>query len=271
MTRTTDRFLRLLRKPAPYLRLLLGDGESSRKSYVSRKYNLRHGLPDIDLLELFPDFAETVEPYSFLEGGCLPIDLAVLKALARRFKHCTYLEIGTWRGESAANVASVAEHCISLSLSEAEMRAFGLNDAFIETHLFFSKNLKNVLHIGHNSHTYDFSELKGTCDLVFVDGDHSYEGVKLDTENVFKLLRDERSVIVWHDYGISPETVRWSVLAGILDGCPENKRANLYHISNTLLAVYMQDYFPAAFRNFPQVPNKKFTITISATKEEQLA
>ena len=166
-------------------------------------------------------------------------------------------------------MASVAEECISISLSEAEMRQMGFTESFITTHQFYSKSLANVVHIGHNSHTFDFSRFKGQCDLVFIDGDHSYEGVKIDSGNVFDLLRDDRSVIVWHDYGFTPESVRWSVLAGILDGCPKETHSNLYHISNTLFAIYIKDSFTTSFRNFPQVPDKHFTITISASKEKQ--
>jgi len=258
---------RVLQNPKKYMKSIINiDDDFQKKTYVIKNFGFNKGLPVVDLLDLSPNFSEEIEPYSFLEGTSLPIDLAVLKALTRRYRHCRYLEIGTWRGESLANVASVADECISISLSEDEMREMEIQEEFIKTHQFFSKNLANVIHIGHNSHTFDFSEFKGKCDLVFIDGDHSYEGVKIDTKNAFDLLRDEHSVITWHDYGFTPETVRWSVLAGILDGCPDVRRANLYHVSNTLLAIYIKDPIKTSFQKFPQLPDKKFTITISAIK-----
>lgn len=137
-----------------------------------QRFGFPEGLPTVDLLSILPGFCETVEPYSYLEGTSRTIDLALLKALARR-KDCRYLEIGTWRGESLANVASVAPHCVSVSLSAREMRQMGLSDAFIENHSVFCRDVSNITVIPHNSQTLDFSKL-GKFDLMFVDGDHSY-------------------------------------------------------------------------------------------------
>ena len=231
----------LVRNPSAILNPL---EEKDKQRYVAQVHGLPQGLPSVDLLELFPDFDEVVEPYSFLGGTSLPIDLALLKALARGYPECRYFEIGTWRGESIANVASVAASCTSLSLSAREMEELGFfpagSGSFAQTHRFFSQGLPNVTYIEHNSRTYDFSQLRGGFDLIFVDGDHTYEGVRSDTANVFNLLRDERSVIVWHDYASTPELVRFSVLAGILDGCPPEKRGKLYHVSNTMCAIYTE-------------------------------
>lgn len=254
----------LVRDPKCLAKVL--DEETEKRDYVIKRYGYEQGLPTIDLLDLFPNFEETVEPYSFLEGTSLSIDLALLKALARRYDHCRYLEIGTWRGESVANVASVADECVSISLSGDEMQEMGWSNEFIKVHYFFSKNFENISHIGHNSHTFDFSIFKEKFDLMFIDGDHSHEGVRIDTQNAFKLLRDNNSVVVWHDYVVSLERVRWSVLAGILDGCPEEKRKNLYHISNTRCAIYINGRFRTTFVTFPQAPNKSFTVKISAAK-----
>jgi len=254
----------LVRDPRCLVKVL--DEETKKKGYVIKRYGYEYGLPTIDLLDLFPNFEETVEPYSFLEGTSLPTDLALLKALARKYDYCRYLEIGTWRGESVANVAAIADECVSINLSDDEMRQRGFSSEFIKVHRFFSKNFKNIFHIGHNSHSFDFSVFKEKFDLIFIDGEHTYKSIKIDTQNAFRLLRDSSSVIVWHDYGFSPERVRWSVLAGILDGCPEEKRDNLYHISNTLCAIYMHGKFETTFMTFPQIPNKSFTVKLSVAK-----
>ena len=102
------------------------------KNEVNNKFGFRYGLPVIRAEELFGDFSETIDPFAFLDGGSLPTDLALLKKLARRIPHCSYFEIGTWRGESVANVASVAEICFTLNLPENEMKNMGLNQQYID-------------------------------------------------------------------------------------------------------------------------------------------
>ncbi len=223
-------------------------------------------LSTVDLLEICPDFHETVAPFGFLEGTSLPIDLALLKSLARQFENCKYFEIGTWRGESVANVAEIASECVTLSLSDQEMHDMGISQNFINSHRVFSKGIPNVRHLEGNSLNFDFTPYAHCFDLVFIDGDHTYEGVRSDTRNAFNLLKNDNSIIVWHDYGVSTENVRWSVLAGILDGCPENKRKNLYHISNTMCAVYSTKAFNTSYPIFPAMPNKVFSLDIRVIK-----
>jgi len=237
-----------------------------RRTEVAKKYGLAKGLPSVSILDLLPEFIETVAPYSFLYGMSPPLDIALLNGLARKFKDCSYLEIGSWRGESLANVAGIAKECVSVSLSSEEMRSFGMTDNEIATSGFFTKGLANVIHVGHNSQTLDWTPYRGKFDLVFVDGDHSYEGVKIDTKNAFSLLRDDSSILVWHDYGLTPETVNWRVLAGILDACPPERRKNLYHVSNTVCAIYSSRPLVASQLEFSAPPTKKFSIVIKGER-----
>ncbi len=237
--------------------------EIEKKEYLKKKYGYNQ-LPTIDILELFPNFNETVNNFSFLNGTSSVMDIALLKALAKRFENCQYLEIGSWRGESIANVAEIASHCSAITLSEDEMRAKELSEDFIDVHGFFSKNLKNISMYYHDSTTFDFSQLNETFDLIFIDGDHSYETIIKDTQNVLKLLKNENSIIVWHDYGYNSEVVRFSVLAGILDAIPKEYHQKLFHVSNSLCAIYFNWIGTTKFIKFPEKPNKSFDINISA-------
>ncbi len=260
-------FRAICRHPVAFLEFSLSFGESGLSEYVRRKYGLSQGLPTLDLLDLFPAFDERVAPFAFLEGGSTPIDLALLRALARRYDRCRYFEIGAWRGESVANVAAVANECISLSLSDAEMRSAGWDNRYVDTARVFSRDLKNVIHLGHDSKTFDYTPYLGSCDLVFIDGDHSYDGVRSDTEHAFRLLRNEHSVIVWHDYMRTSEIdLMWGVIAGLLDGAPSAARRHLYHVSNTLCAVYIQGDFRTSAAVVPAIPNKTFDVAITARR-----
>ncbi len=239
---------------------------ANRKEYVINKYGLKGGLLQIDLLDIFPSMNETIHSFTHLYGTSLPIDICVLKMFAKNLPDCEYLEIGAWRGESIVNVASVAKHCTSLSLSDKEMNSFGYGEKFTRVQRFFSKNLPNVEHIEHNSRTFDFDKLGRKFDLIFVDGDHSYDGVKIDTQNVFKLLKNENSIIIWHDYTSQYEHIDWEVFAGILDGAPADKRSKIFHLTNTLCAIYTNGNFNTKKFDYPTYPDKEFTVTISGKK-----
>lgn len=236
-----------------------------KKAYLLKKYGFCQ-LPTIDLIDLFPDFSETVNNYTYLEGTSLVTDIALLKALARKYNNCNYLEIGSWRGESLSNVAEVAKKCVSITLSPTEMKALDFGEEFIDAHGIFSKHLDNVTKIEHNSQTFDFSKLGEKFDLVFVDGDHSYEGVKTDTEKVLGLLKDNSSVVVWHDYGSYTERPNYITLAGILDGLPVSEHKYLYHVSNTICAVLIRKEYKSYISKFPTMPNKSFSIHLQTKK-----
>jgi predicted O-methyltransferase YrrM len=249
----------LLAHPSRLDRVL--EDEDGWKAHVTQKYGRPNGLSTIDL-----PLEETIHTYSFLDGTSMLTDLALLKSLARRFEHCSFLEIGTWRGESVANVASVAEECTTMCLSDEEMRKAKYPDENILNHAIFSRKLGNVTHIGHDSRTFDFASLGKKFDLIFIDGDHSYEAIKSDTQNAFRLLKDESSVIIWHDYGFTPSSIRWSVLAGILDGCPAHAQESLHHVSNTMCAVFLRGSFKESYPTTWQLPEKVFTVSLHAEK-----
>lgn len=253
---------RIIRHPH-LLNLVLQD-ENSNKEDVIRKYGLQDGLPVVGIDDLFSDFEETAKPYAYLSGATMPIDIALLRALAKRYEVKDYFEIGTWRGESVANLAEVANHCVTFNLPKEDIVKLTGNQQYADLHGFFSKDLRNVEQIYGNSQTFNFGPHLGQYDMVFVDGDHHYESVKKDTETAFRLLKGERSIIVWHDYGLDPETIRWDVMGAILDGAPAEKRNHIYHISNTLCAVYLPDDFPTHKLMPYETPHKYFEINIKS-------
>ena len=221
------------------------------------------GLPLVPLAHFLAPTDNTVRPFAFREGGSLPTDLLLLRALARRVSGCRYLEIGTWRGESAANVAAVAAEVCTLNLSDTEMRALGLPERYIALHGFFSKPLPNVRHLHGNSATYNFAALSGPFDVIFIDGDHRYEAVRTDTARVFEHLVGPTTVVVWHDANRQPGEPRWEVLAGLLDGLPAAAPGQLVQVENTLCALYSPTLLPTHAPDPLADPTTWFEVTLT--------
>ena len=139
----------------------------------------------------------------------------------------------------------------------------GASQGFIDAQGYFTQNLPNVLHLGGNTFTFDFESLNQKFDLIFVDADHHYASVKNDTQKVLSLLKDENSIIVWHDYAYGTEKPRWDVLAGILDGMPANLHGKLYHVSNTMCAIYTSRNLKSKTYKGYEEPDKVFEIGIN--------
>jgi predicted O-methyltransferase YrrM len=237
------------------------------QKYIERQYGITEGLPSVELDELLPNFSETLATVSFLGGSSMPTDLALLKGLARKITNCQYFEIGTWRGESVANLAEAAGKCLTLNLSKEEIAALNIAPAYADLHGFFSKRFKNVVHLEGNSKNYDFSQ-HPKMDLIFIDGDHQYSMVKNDTEQIFQHLMHENSIVVWHDYAYHPEEIRHEVLAGILDGLPNDvARGRLYYVFNTMCAIYLPYSMPKdRFLQFPKRPERVFEVALTSHK-----
>lgn len=250
----------VVRQPALLNHVL--DDQAVWKKYVGKKYPFEQGLPVVELGTLFPGFEAQVPVLAFLDGSSLPTDMALLVKLAKSMDGCSYFEIGTWRGESVVNVATVAKTCYTLNLSDEAMRQLGMPEDYIRLTGFFSNQKQNITQLRGNSFEYDFGALNKKFDLIFIDGDHHYESVKNDTEKVFKHLVHENSIVVWHDYARNPETIRYDVLAGILDGLPKHLQPNLYHVGNTLSAICINKKFAAHMLSSPVKPAHFFQVEI---------
>lgn len=88
----------------------------------------------------------------------------------------------------------------------------------------------NVLH--GNSLSFDFSPFFDSIDLALIDAGHELPNVKSDTENSLKIIRPQKSCILWHDYG-NPD---YPELKTYLDGL----QLDILHIEDTWLCAYIR-------------------------------
>lgn len=195
----------------------------------------------ISLKDVLPDLNETIKSYTYLDGTSFPIDIAFIKGIVSRYEHCDYLEIGSCRGESLVNIVPSAASATSISLSKEQMLDMGFDIKNVEIEGCLIPSDMKYRQIYHNSLTFDYSTLNQKFDVIFVDGDHSADAVELDTQNAFKLLKDENSVIIWHDCGNTVNDYRYEVIAGIMKGSPPEAHEYIYRVQNTLCGIYTRN------------------------------
>jgi predicted O-methyltransferase YrrM len=232
------------------------------EDYINSHYNKCQGFPVISPQQLGLGAPQPIFPYAFLDGGSLPTDLALLNSLAQKIPDCLYFEIGTWRGESVANVARFAKICYTLDLAHEQLRALGRDEAYIQAQGILSSDILNVIQLNGDTLKFDFDSLGKTFDLVFIDGDHHYKMVRHDTEKVYKTICNSHTIIVWHDYAINPEQVRYEVMAGILDGLPKEKHDFLYHVANTKCAILFPEKLIGKSLRFPMEVSPVFEVSL---------
>jgi hypothetical protein len=173
-----------------------------------------------------------------------------------------YLEIGTWRGESAANVEPYVESVYSFNLGDEQLLSLGLEKNYVHSHRFFSKDIPNIKHVFGDSQSFDFDQLNKKFDLIFIDGDHSTEAVRRDTEKMLSYLKNEQSMIVWHDAKKDTEYPRYEVLLGIYQALPSGMHKNVYLVENSLCAVYIPTDIMNESPILNRLPRNSFELTL---------
>lgn len=172
-------------------------------------------IPVITLKSLVPNAPSVriLEPDS-ANGNVSEWELLSIAQVAASRKPHRCFEIGTFDGRTTLNIAAnMADdgHVFTLDLppQDAEHTALSIahgDESFIRKSesgaRFKGTELEGrITQLWGDSATFDYGPYKGTMDFVFVDGSHSYEYVKKDTETALTLLKSEGGVIFWHDYG----------------------------------------------------------------------
>lgn len=132
---------------------------------------------------------------SYMERLTLLTDRELLSLLRflKQQRPKKIFEFGIGRGGSLL-------HFIDNTTPEVEIVSFDLSlDAlppFIRAKIASEDRVTTIV---GDSNNFDLSAHFETCDLIFIDGGHEYQEVKIDTSNAFKMLKSG-GVIIWDDY-----------------------------------------------------------------------
>lgn len=174
----------------------------------------RSQIRNVGFERVFPELERarlTLEPCS-RQFGVRYSELVYLAFLAQRKPGMRIFEFGTGAGRTTLNMAlnlAPDGQIITLDLPDQEVLPDNLVIASQKPEL---DNKKRAVWLDERSKHLPITALRGdsttmdlqpyyrTMDLVFVDGNHSLDGVKADTRNAFAMLKDAGGIIVWHDY-----------------------------------------------------------------------
>ncbi len=177
------------------------------------------GLPQRQLHELLPvkeivdlTILPTTFPFVFWDAN-LAKDVLYLALICRALQPRTVFEIGTLYGYTALLFAlNSPPDAVVHTLDLPPGADFALRTTIIDVrHAAAHHKTERLLFHGHplesrikslqaDSARFDFSPWQAKVDLFFIDGSHSYDYVRSDTERALGCCRSG-SVILWHDYG----------------------------------------------------------------------
>ena len=208
-------------------------------------------VPTVSATEIIgDDVAVTLSRIADVAGNVTPTELMIIAAFVRQRQPGVCFEIGTFDGRTTENMAanqSADGKCYTLDLPPegADKAALPLasgDKTYIDKPVSgarISAQTKSgkIIQLYGDSGTFDFSPYHGQVDLMFVDGAHSYEYVRSDTEAAWKMVTPG-GLVLWHDYAS-----RWfpGVTRALNELQARDPRfAGLRHVENTALCFLVR-------------------------------
>jgi len=166
----------------------------------------------MDWQEIFPEpFVFRFHSFPGIGASISLLESAALAALIKKVRAKRVFEFGTYKGVSTTQMAlnlppdglihtlDLPEEGVvkvSLQIPKKSERAIACETG--KGSLIPKDLLRQIVFLKEDSACFDPGPFEGTMDFVFVDGAHSSDYVRNDTEKGWRMLRDG-GVIAWHD------------------------------------------------------------------------
>jgi len=176
----------------------------------------------------------------------LVLETMIILALEKAVSAQKVFEFGTYLGETTSILAmnSGGGHVVTLDLDTSSLdmvsldrREQALATRAVENEPCFIGQVeaRSITRLLGDSCTIDLSEYYNTCQFVYVDGGHTMDVIRSDTENAFRFLRKEGpGIIAWHDYG-NPDYPDVKEFLDIL-----SKTFTVFLVAETRIAFYLK-------------------------------
>lgn len=190
-------------------------------------------IREVYIQELFPGIENESVPIGAINeqtGHTNKTDMLYVTAVAKYVRAAKMFEFGTYMGRTtlylAHNNPQGQVHTLNLPPERDPRYA-----PFMGVLFKGQEEEKRITQLHTDSREFDTTPYRQQFDFVFVDGDHSYELVKNDTQKAFELLKPG-GIIMWHDYAPKSD--------GLVRFFREfTQERPLFRIRSTCLLVYI--------------------------------
>jgi hypothetical protein len=209
-------------------------------------HDISNQLAIVPLFNLIPSKPSVqLQLLGYQDGNVRPVELLTIGSIISESKPLRILEVGTFNGNTTLQMALNApenakvytldlpygSHAGVLSINAKDLNYIRSRDrphrAYVETDAG-----SKICELFGDSAKVNFSEMTGPLpvDLAFIDGSHSYDYVKNDTEKVFSIMAPG-GIVLWHDYDF-----RWPGVCKYLNEL--NSSLAIWKIEDTTIAYH---------------------------------
>lgn len=237
--------------PLPLFRALDKYAESERFGELHRLARIR----DVHAAELFGREFEQIEvSFGAIDeetGKVNQAELLIVDAVAKFLKARNIFEFGTYMGRTTYHLVG----------STPETRVITLDlppESGSKTWPFLGNVYKGTEREGRitqllcDSHKFDATPYSKQMDFIYIDGDHSYLGVKNDTMKALEMLAP-KGTIMWHDYGPSSDLGLTKFFVEFTQDRP------VFRLKKSSLLIYRDGIDATTFELFKMRPNPKYS------------
>lgn len=225
--------------------------ESSRRARHFRRGAKRARLRELPLAAIVPETRSIAVPLSAVHeetGHANHAEMLYVVATAAALGAREVFEFGTFLGRTTWHLAHALPDARVTTLDlPQEANPFGFAERVGEVYRGTPEEGR-IEELRLDARDFDPEPFRGRFDFVWVDGDHSYEGVKNDTEKALAILRPG-GTIMWHDFAPdSPGLVAY--VAELTRELP------LFWIRRTSILLHRDGIDPLAFEP-ARIPHAK--------------
>jgi predicted O-methyltransferase YrrM len=231
-----------LTAPLELARLHWSEGPAAAKQeWAVSLRTRRRGLPRRFIHEIFDTTGVEVRfAFAGRYASQDPYEMAALALAAAATNPKKIVEIGTFRGATARLLAANAPDATVYTLDlPHEMPRGALPTNTIDDEILTTRGgpmlyedtpeAERIVQLWGDSATFDFDIVGHDIDLAFIDGAHTYEYVKNDTEKLLPRMRPG-GVMIWDDY--------WDPFPGVVQYVNELKPPGAAAVVATAMVVW---------------------------------